>query len=71
MSGMWSGWARRRRLAGLTFLTGAAVATAAAVLLFTLGVWPFTILFGVLAVALIVLAGIEFAWARKYAQLEA
>lgn len=37
MTGMWSRWAARRRLTGLAFLGLAAVATAAAVLLFTVG----------------------------------
>lgn len=37
MTGMWFRWAARRRLAGLAFLGGAAVALAAAVLLLTIG----------------------------------
>lgn len=37
MTGMWSRWAARRRLTGLTLLGLAAVAIATAVLLYTLG----------------------------------
>lgn len=72
MTGMWSRWARERRITGLIYLTGAAIAGAVAVLLFTLHA-PIELTLSALmslgAVALVILAVIEFAWARKYARL--
>ncbi len=72
MSGMWSRWARVRRIVGLSYMGGAAVAIAVAVLLFTLQE-PLTVFLGGAlmgaALGLVILAGIEFWWGWKYARL--
>lgn len=69
MSSMWSRWARRHRITGLGFLTGAAVAIAVAVLLFTLrhGYWSGALI--VTAIACLIHAGFAFYDATKYARL--
>lgn len=72
MTGMWSRWARERRITGLVYLTGAAIALAVAALLFTLNApieHALSALMALGAIALIILAIIEFTWARKYARL--
>ena len=69
MNVMWSRWARQRRLTGLAFLTGAAVAIAVAALLFFLGAGYLSGAAGVTATALIVHAGYEFFEATKYWRL--
>jgi uncharacterized membrane protein len=68
---MWSRWAARRRLVGLGFLTGAAVAIAAAFLVWVVG-GGWLIIFPILVTAaLLVLAGYAFVDAAKYARLAA
>lgn len=69
MTGMWSRWAARRRLAGLAFLTGAAVAIAVAVLVFTIELAPLVGGLVAFALVLIVHALFEFYEAHKYARL--
>lgn len=69
MTGMWEAWARRRRILGLGFLTGAAVAIAVAVLLFLLGHGDWSGALVVTAAALIVHAGFEFFDAHKYTRV--
>ena len=69
MSGMWRHWARRRRLVGLTYLTLAAIALAVAVLIWSVGASVMAGLLTLAVVALLVLAVIEFAYARKYSRL--
>lgn len=69
MSDMRKRWAARRRLAGLVFLGGAAVAIAIAVLLFTLGHGYWAGALAVTAAAFLVHAGFEFFDAYKYARL--
>ncbi|MFJ6429680.1 hypothetical protein [Microbacterium maritypicum] len=69
MTGMWARWVARRRLVGLGFLTGAAVAIAVAVLLFTLGRGFWSGALVVTATACLVHAGFEFHDATKYARL--
>lgn len=69
MTGMWSRWAARRRLAGLGFLTGAAVAIAIAVLAFTVELAPIVGALAAFALVLTVHAGFEFYDAAKYARL--
>lgn len=69
MSGMWSRWAARRRLAGLAFLGCAAVAIAAAVLLLTIGdSMPASFLLG-LGASLAISAVYQFATAARFARL--
>ena len=69
MTTMWKRWAARRRVLGVSFLGGAAVAIAIAFLLFMLGqgYWSGALL--VTATALLIHAGFEFFDARKYARL--
>lgn len=69
MTGMWSRWAARRRLAGLGFLTGAAVAIAVAVIAFTIDLAPLVGALVAFALVLVVHAGFEFWDAVKYARL--
>ncbi|WP_136032525.1 hypothetical protein [Microbacterium sp. PF5] len=69
MNSMWSRWARRRRIAGLTFLAGAAIAIALAVLAFTIELAPVSGALAAFAAALIVHAGFEFIDAAKYERL--
>lgn len=57
---IWSRWVRRRRLIGLTFLWFAAVATAAAVLLFATGDGWFTPIVAIIAGLLTIQAVLEF-----------
>lgn len=71
MTGMWSRWAARRRLVGLGFLTGAAVAIAIAVLVWSAGGGWLTVFPIIATAALLVLAGYAFADAAKYARLAA
>jgi len=66
---MWSRWARRSRLTGLAFLTGAAVAIAAAALLWVIGVGWLTGVLAAFSCALIVHAGFDFHTAHKYERL--
>lgn len=69
MMRMWDRWARRSRLTGLAFLTGAAVAFATAVLLFINGhgFWSGALI--ITGTAAIVHAGFEFWDGHKYARL--
>lgn len=68
MSGMWRRWARRKRLFGVIYLGGAAVALAGAVLLWSIG-GGWLVGFAVLAVALlVVLAGYAFIDAHRFAK---
>lgn len=60
MTGMWSRWARERRITGLIYLTGAAIALAVAVLLFTRGEEFWSGVFISLAGSFIAIAGVLF-----------
>jgi hypothetical protein len=67
---MWERWARHRRIVGLAYLTGAAVAIAIAVLLFITGhgFWSGALI--VTATAAIIHAAFAFVDAHKYARLD-
>lgn len=69
MTGMWDRWARRHRITGLVYLTGAAVAIAVAALLFFAGhgYWSGALI--VTATACLIHAGFEFHDGAKYARL--
>lgn len=68
MNGMWRRWAQQKRLVGVIYLGGAALALAGAVLLWSIG-GGWLVGFAVLAVALlIVLGGYAFIDAHRYAK---
>lgn len=69
MSSMWEEWASRRRLVGVVFLGGAAVAIAVAVVLFLTSAWAFVTVPAVTALTLTIHAGFEFIDAHRYARL--
>lgn len=68
MNGMWRRWAQRKRLVGVAYLGGAAIALAVAFLVWAVG-GGWLVGFPILAFALlIVLAGYAFIDAHRYAK---